>query len=502
MNFDKEPTVEAVKQPGSEESEMAKDLDGFVPGSAEEKRLVRKIDLYLMPILWIKYVFNYIDRTNIVRHIHLLAHDLGSEGFANSSGVIQGNARIAGMQRDLNLTDDGYAWALSIFFFGYLICEVPSNMLLSRSRPSVFLPSIMLVWGALSASMAACRTYGALLAFRFVLGCVEAGFFPGVLYMLSCWYTRAELGKRFAVFYTAAVLSGAFGGILAGAITANLHDAHGIAGWRWLFIIEGVATVAVALVSYFILLDYPATSTKLSPEERKLAALRIMHDGIANGGVAENRLSHWQAFLAAISDPRTYMFMLLVMLDLGAGTISYFIPTITLTLGYDTVRAQYMTVPIYAIAAVCLNIIAWSSDRHVERRWHIAGALAIGFVGSVVCATVTNAVVRYVMICFVAVGIWSALPLILSWTSGVIGLPPEKRAIVLALVNAFGNFSSVYGSRIWPHSDSPGYHIGFGVTAGFLGAGVVLAVLVPVLCRWSQAWVRTEPTTLEESEAR
>ncbi|TQV99926.1 hypothetical protein V2A60_005344 [Cordyceps javanica] len=439
-------------------------LRNFVPGSAVERRLVRKVDLYLMPILWIKYVFNYIDRTNI------------------------GNAKIAGMQHDLNLTDDGYAWVLSIFFFGYLICEVPSNMILSRSKPSVFLPTIMLVWGALSASMAACQSYGALLALRFVLGCVESGFFPGVLYMLSCWYTKAELGKRFAIFYTAAVLSGAFGGILAGAITSKLHGAHGIAGWRWLFIIEGVATVSVALVSYFILLDYPTTSRKLSSEERKLAALRIIHDGIANEGVEKPRLSHWQAFLASISDPRTYIFIVLFMLNVGAGTISYFIPTITLTLGYSTVKAQYMTVPIYATAAVFLNIIAWSSDRNNERRWHIAGALAIGFVGSVVCAAVQNVVVRYVMICFVAVGIWSALPLILSWTSGVISLPPEKRAVVLALVNAFGNFSSVYGSRIWPKSDSPGHRIGFGVTAGFLGAAMVLAVLTPMLCRLCQAW--------------
>lgn len=386
------------------------------------------------------------------------------------------------MQTDLNLSDDGYAWVLSSFFFGYLICEVPSNMILSRSRPSIFLPAIMLVWGALSAAMAVSNSYGALIGFRFVLGCIESGFFPGVLYLLSCWYTKAELGKRFAIFYTAAVLSGAFGGILAGAITSHLHDAHGIAGWRWLFIVEGVATVSVALCAFFILLDYPATSKCLSPEERKLASIRIMHDGIANGTQGKRRLSHWQAFVAAISDPRTYMFLILFMLDVGAGTISYFIPTITLTLGYDTVKAQYMTVPIYTVASVCLNIVAWSSDRHVERRWHVTGMLALGCVCSIVCAAVQTAIVRYVMICFVAAGIWSALPLILSWTSGTVSLPPEKRAIVLALVNAFGNFSSVYGSRIWPKSDSPAYHIGFGVTAGFLGAGMVLAAVIPILC--------------------
>jgi MFS family permease len=102
------------------------------------------------------------------------------------------------MATDLELDDDRYAWVLSVFFFGYLICEVPSNMILSRSRPSLFLPSIMLVWGVLSALMSLSKTYGALLGFRFVLGCIEAGFFPGVLYYLSCWYTKAELGTLHA----------------------------------------------------------------------------------------------------------------------------------------------------------------------------------------------------------------------------------------------------------------------------------------------------------------
>lgn len=355
-------------------------------------------------------------------------------------------------------------------------------MILTRSRPSIFLPSIMLIWGALCALMVISNSYGALLAFRFILGCIEAGFFPGVLYVLSCWYTRAELGKRFAIFYTAAVLSGAFGGIFAGAITSGLDGAHGITGWRWLFIVEGVATVGVSAVAFLVLLDYPSTSKRLSEEERQLASIRIIADGIATGGQSGARLTHWQAFVASVSDPRTYLFLVLFMLDVGAGTISYFIPTITVTLGYDKTTAQYMTVPIYAVAATVLNIVAWSSDRHLERRWHITAPLALGCVCSIVCAVVKTAVVRYVMVCFIAAGIWSALPLILSWTSGTISLPPEKRAIVLALVNAFGNFSSVYGSRIWPSWDSPEYHVGFGVTAGFLGVGMVLAAMIPVIC--------------------
>ncbi|KAH6669796.1 phthalate transporter [Halenospora varia] len=472
MELDNAPTKKFMSV---EDSEMAEALQNYVPGTDEEKKLLRKIDLRLMPILWVMYILNYVDRTNI------------------------GNAKIAGMSKDLDLNDSRYAWGLSIFFIGYLIMEVPSNMILSRSRPSLFLPAIMLVWGALSAAMASIHNYSSLLAFRFVLGCIESGFFPGVLYLLSCWYKPAEIGKRFAIFYSAAVLSGAFGGLLAGAITGNLAGAHGIAAWRWLFIIEGVATVGVAIIAKFILLDFPSTSPALTLEERQLATIRLLAVGMESGSNdPNNRLTHWQAFKAAVCDYRTFLFMLLFVLDVGAGTISYFIPTITVTLGYKTITAQYMTIPVYVVATVCLNIAAYSADRFQERRWHITAALTVGFVASLVCCIVTTPVVRYAMLCFVAAGIWTALPLILAWSSGTINLPAEKRAICLAMVNAVGNLSSVYGSRIWPSTTAPKYTLGWGVTAGFLGGAAVLAALIPIVLKAFPHYVTEAERLLQE----
>lgn len=448
------PEKQVVDQ---EQLELQQALGGYVPGTDAEKMLLRKIDLHLMPILWIMYILNYVDRTNI------------------------GNAKIAGMGKDLGLDDQRYAWALSIFFFGYLIMEIPSNMILSRSKPSIFLPAIMLVWGALSAAMSSIHNYSALLAFRFILGCIESGFFPGVLFLLSCWYKPSEIGKRFAIFYSAAVLSGAFGGLLAGAITGGLDGAHGIEGWRWLFIIEGSATVGAAIIAKFVLLDFPSTSSKLTLEERKLATIRILAAGVESGSSAGLRLTHWQAFKAACCDYRTFLFMILFVLDIGAGTISYFIPTITKSLGYTTVTAQYMTIPVYVVAAVVLNITAYSADRFGERRYHIAGVLALGFVAALVCAVVHTPVVRYAMLCFVAAGIWSALPLILAWASQTINLPAEKRAVCLAMINAVGNLSSVYGSQLWPATTAPHYTLGWGVTAAFLGTGCVVALVIPII---------------------
>ncbi|KAH0605226.1 uncharacterized protein H6S33_005208 [Morchella sextelata] len=453
-------------------------LASYVPDTDEEKRLVRKIDFYLMPMLWIMYIMNYIDRTNI------------------------GNARIAGMGDDLSLDDQEYAWVLSIFFFGYLLCEVPSNMILSRSQPSIFLPGIMLVWGALSAVMAVSHTYGALLGFRFILGCIESGFFPGVLYLLSCWYKKGELGKRFAIFYSAAILSGAFGGIFAGAITGHLDNVHGIHGWRWLFIIEGAATVGISCIAFFVLLDFPATTKKFTEAERNLAVIRLLHDGMDSGRTVK-RMSHKEALMSAVVDWRTWVFTFLFMMVAGSGTISYFIPTLTKSLGYDTVTAQYMTVPIYAVATVSCNVLAYSADRFAERRWHVTVALFVGFISCVLTATIPSNTVRYVMICFTASGIWSALPLLLAWTSNTVELPAEKRAVVLAIVNACGNFSSVYGSRIWPSWNAPSYSVGFGCTASFLGAGTVLAALMPILlAKWRYKMTETERGIVEAREDR
>jgi Major Facilitator Superfamily len=286
---------------------------------------------------------------------------------------------------------------------------------------------------------------------------------------------------------------------MAGAITGNLGNAHGIAGWRWLFIIEGIATVGVAVIAKFILLDFPSTSSHLSQEERQLATVRLLAGGnSADAMDKENRLTHWQAFKAAVCDYRTFLFMMLFVLDVGAGTISYFIPTITLSLGYKAVVAQYMTIPVYMVAAVCLNVVAFSADRLEERRWHITGALFVGCLAAVVCAAVGQPVVRYVMLCFIASGIWTALPLILAWSSSTINLPAEKRAICLAMINAVGNLSSVYGSQIWPKKTAPRYTLGFAVTASFLGAGAVLAALIPVILRTFPATLTGPERVLEE----
>lgn len=199
----------------------------------------------------------------------------------------------------------------------------------------------MILWGTVTCCMAAVQSYRQLVALRFVVGILEAGFAPGVLLILSSWYKREEQSKRFAVYISAAILSGAFGGLLAGSITKNLEGAHGIRGWRWLFIVEGVATAGWACVARFLLLDFPLTSKYLSEDERHLASARLL----VNEGTRasdEIRLGALQALKRSMTDWRVWLFTAGYMVIVGSSTLSYFYPTLVEGLGYKSYEAQYM----------------------------------------------------------------------------------------------------------------------------------------------------------------
>jgi len=213
------------------------------------------------------------------------------------------------MADDLKLTSNQYSVALVVFFVTYVFFEAPSNMLIVRIKPSIYLPIIMAIWGALTCCMAAIYDYKHLVALRVLVGVFEAGFAPAILLLLSSWYKREEQSKRFSVYISAAILSGAFGGLLAGAITGGLDGAHGIAGWRWLFIVEGAATVGWAIISHFILLDFPANTKRLTDRERMIAISRLQDGGVATRQVGDERMGKAKSFLLAIKDWRTIGFV-------------------------------------------------------------------------------------------------------------------------------------------------------------------------------------------------
>ncbi|KAH0841371.1 putative transporter [Fonsecaea pedrosoi] len=420
----------------------------YVEGTPEEKKLLRKIDLRLIPILWAMYIFNYLDRTNI------------------------GNAKVGGMEKDLSLSSSDYSLVLSIFFVAYLLFEPPAVMILARTKPSIFLPSIMIAWGAVSVAIKGIDSLGGLVAFRIALGLLEAGFFPGVMLVLSCWYKPSELSKRIAIFYTGTILAGAFGGLLAGGIIDGMEGVGGVRGWKWLFIIEGLGTVAIGLIAFFLLPDYPTNTKWLSAQERKLATTRlIIREDL------DSKMPYKKALILSIKDWKMWLFMVSLNTILASGTVSYFFPTLMGALGYKGRMVQFMTVPIYAVTLVVTVATGFSADHTRQKAYHVVGCSVLAIVSFIICAASTHFSVRYAFICFGFAGVQACVPLLISWE--VTMFPGrERRAVSVPIINGFGNLASVYGSFIWPAEDAPRYIMGFAVMTSFMFiAGAVAFVI-------------------------
>ncbi|EGG11925.1 uncharacterized protein MELLADRAFT_32795, partial [Melampsora larici-populina 98AG31] len=368
------------------------------------------------------------------------------------------NARIGGMSVDLNLSSTDYS--LAVLIFSWDTSEIPSNMMMPQLRPSIFLSLLTFSWGLVAACFGLVQTKQALIGMRFLLGLIESGFFPGLVYYLSSWYRKRELAKRIGLLYSAAIFSGAFGGLLAGSVIAHLDGALGIRGWRWIFIIEGSVTILASFVVVFFLPDWPSDTRWLGPEQRMLAKARLHDDTLITSQDTEyQHLSHLQALKAALLDWRTHVFGLMYTLISSANMISYFIPAITSSMGYTGEKAQFMTVPIYICAVLAIIGISFSADHFNERGLHIGLPSFVAGSLYTICIWVHEPKARYGILCLSYGLVQSAVPVILAWVSQHIKYPDSKRAVSQAYVNTVGSAAAFYGSFLW--SKPPDFTNGF-----------------------------------------
>ncbi|KAI9900785.1 hypothetical protein N3K66_005047 [Trichothecium roseum] len=405
-----------------------------------EVRVKRKIDFRILPMIVLMYILNYIDRNNIAA------------------------ARYAGLEDDLKLDKNGtqFSTAVSILFVGYIIMQVPSNLVLNKlGKPSIYLSTCMVIWGVISASTAACHSFGGLLAARFFLGFIEATYFPGCLYYLSCWYTRKELGKRTTVLYTGSLLSGAFSGLISAGITGNMDGDLGLRAWRWLFLIEGVITVAVALAAYFILPDFPKTTSWLTEEETAMAAWRLEEDIGQDDWTNSEEQTIWHGFKLALVDVKMWVLLVLLFGNVSAASVTNFFPTVVKTLGYSDVVTLLLTTPPYGLAVITVFLNAWHADKTGERFWHITLPLWLAVITFIISAATTNVAARYVAIVLMIPGLYSGYTTALAWISNTLPRPPAKRAAALAFINAISNLTSIYTAYLYPASASPKYQGAF-----------------------------------------
>ena len=373
-----------------------------------ERALTRKIDLYLLPMIVLMYIMNYLDRNNIAA------------------------ARLAGLEDELNLSSTQYLTCLSILFVGYLLMQIPSNLFLNKlGKPALYLPTVMIIWGVISAATAGAQTYGGLIAIRFFLGFVEAAYFPGCLFYLSSWYTRKELGFRTAILYSGALISGAFSGLISAGITNGMDGLHGLRAWRWLFIIEGVITIGIAFAAYFVLPNFPRTTSWLTQEERELAVWRLEEDIGEDDWVGSEQQTFFHGMSLAFADLKMWILMLLLFCFVASGTVTNLFPTVVGTLGYSDVISLLLTVPPYVLGVITTFLNSWHADRTGERYFHITLPLYIGVIAFIIAAATTKTGPRYLAMMLMIPGVYTGYVVALAWISNTLPRPPAKVSMQL-----------------------------------------------------------------------
>lgn len=417
----------------------------------DEKKLLRKIDSHIIPLVMLLYTFSFLDRVNI------------------------GNARLYSMEEDLRLEGNQFQVAVSIFYVTYLLFEVPSNLILKPLTPSRYISFVAFGWGIIAMCTGFVHNYGALIAIRLILGVVEAGLFPGLNVYLTFFYTKRELALRVGYLFVSAAISGALGGLLAYGI-GQMSGVAGYNGWRWIFIIEGLPSIVIGVATFFLLPNDIEHAYFLTPEEKKFAAVRHMrHYGHTESAQKFSKSD----MMAAFKDWKIWLFCLG---QFGVDTMLYgystFLPTIIRGLGeWSTAEIQLLTIPCYFVGAVTYMGIAFLSDRLQMRAIFCIIFGAVSVVGYGVLLSDSSAGVHYFGCFLVATGLYVIVGLPLAW------LPNNtprygKRTTANGMQLTTGNTAGIMSSFIYPSTAGPRYIKGNAVSLSLVGMSTcIYAVL-------------------------
>ncbi|UZP38440.1 hypothetical protein NXS19_006256 [Fusarium pseudograminearum] len=413
------------------EHASSKGAESMIDQSSEDsvatKKLLRKLDMRLLPPLMAIYFLSFMDRTNI------------------------GNAKIQGMTETLNMTGNDYNMALFVFFIPYIIFEVPSNIIIKKISPSLWLASITVLWGISTIGMGLVRNVEGLIACRVLLGFFEAGIVPGCIYLIGMYYKRYEVQWRMSIFFSASIVAGAFSGLLAFAI-AKMHDVGGLEAWRWIFILEGLLTVIPA--------------SFLNEEERARLVGRLADDS------GDARMDHLNktAWKRILSDWKIYLGTVAYFGIVNNGYAgSFFIPTILREMGYAAERAQLLTIPVYIVAAIGCLTAAFLADRLRHRYSFTMIGVVLTTIGYILllCQQNIPTGARYLALFMLVSGGYITQPVLLGWLSNTMS-GHYKRSISSAVQIGLGNIGGIVASNVFFAQEAPQYWTGLGVSLGMV----------------------------------
>jgi len=476
--------------------EKSSDTDSVDPrisalSPEEQKRVIRRIDYRLVLTLGFMYCVSLMDRTNL------------------------GVAAVAGMNVDLMLIGFRYSIITLVFFITYVLLQPAATVVLRKVGPRIFLPVITMAWGIVMICFGFVKVWTEMVGLRLLLGVLEAGFFPGAAYVLSCWYPRYDLQKRYAVFYLIGSLSSAFSGIMAFGFDqmsglGNLGPDYGkrilvnpknpalgvasiqqgIAGWRWIFIMQGILTCIAAAIGAFTIADFPekaATKSKslamafLTQREADFVVARIEKD--RSDAIAEPfKLG---AYMKGALDLKIWAFAALFGLTTTVTyAIAYFLPQILTGMGFTAGAAQCLIAPPYVVAAIWMYICAIYGDK-----WHLRGPFVIfnallGVIGIPLLGFSTNNAVRYFGVFLATTSANANIPTVLSYQANNIR-GQWKRALASATLVGMGGVGGIIGSTVFRSEDAPKYLPG--MYTCIIASGLVIPITLALDWKFHRA---------------
>ncbi|KAI1767040.1 major facilitator superfamily MFS-1 [Hypoxylon sp. FL1150] len=403
----------------------------------EGKRIIWRIDRRLVVLVGVLYCISLMDRTNLSA------------------------AAVAGMDEELELTGDRYSVVTLLFFVTYMIFQPPSTVIIRKVGPRIFLSTITLSWGAVMIGFGFSPSYQVLLALRLLLGVFEAGYFPGCVYLLSTWFTRYEIGRRYSVFYLLGSAASACSGILAFGLM-QMDGLAGISGWRWIFIMEGVITCLLASLGYWLLVDFPDSKRKswrfLNDRERAWVVRRVDAD---RGDVVVPKF-HLGSFLKGGMDWRVWAYGLIAFCtNTLTYSLAYFLPLILYTnLGFSRGASLCLIAPPYAFAGIYLYLIGWAGDHFRLRGPIIVLNMVVALIGLPILGWHPSNGVRYFGAFLVTAGANANVPGSLAYQANNIR-GQWKRAFTSASWVGFASLGGIAGSLVFRSQDAAtGYRPG------------------------------------------
>ncbi|KAF9003195.1 MFS general substrate transporter [Hymenopellis radicata] len=392
-----------------------------------EKRAVRKLDYAILPVMTMFYLLSFLDRANI------------------------GNARVAGLQADLGLTDHEYQICVTVLFVPYIFAELPANLLLRRIGPKYLMPTLLTAWGIMVTLQGLVTSYAGLVVCRAFLGLVEGPMFPGIVLYLSGFYTRSELSLRVAIFFSSASLSGAFSGLLSAAIM-NMDGLGGKAGWSWIFILEGIFSTLVGVAGFFLTPSTPYEVLGLSDAEKDILVRRLEIDRPSI--TPDDRFSFLEV-LKALKSPHVIMvFMMFYMLGTTLYGLGLFLPSLVKQLGFSATKSQLLSVGPFAAGFFVTLISAYFSDRYNARALPAALISSLAVAGFAMYLKAGDKYVAYGAMFLAVPGVYATAPVVSAWMANN-SEPYYRRATSIAVGFIATNCGGITSTWLYPSNEGP-----------------------------------------------